>query len=245
MPSSGKIKHLSRKCNTCYTSGDKRELFNCSRCRSVTYCSKECQRADWKKHKPICENNSVLESRLKEHESTPGGLLDRLMLVDGISLYELDQRLEKWVRFHNTTLMAATIQALRLPADLSRARTHLLYVTLAPRGEAEHGGSPGKFFRVEDAVVIDVEDAMARKSPWPESIMQLRQVGAEMEGNGRGTIAAAMIECPPLAVQTVPFGSLTELAMKKTMLHGTWKSFFMSHVEQGKRPRVILDRRAR
>jgi hypothetical protein len=26
----------------------------CSRCEAVRYCSRECQRADWKAHKPVC-----------------------------------------------------------------------------------------------------------------------------------------------------------------------------------------------
>ena len=26
----------------------------CSRCQAVRYCSRECQRADWKAHKPVC-----------------------------------------------------------------------------------------------------------------------------------------------------------------------------------------------
>ena len=29
----------------------------CSRCRTVTYCSRKCQEARWTKHKPICDNN--------------------------------------------------------------------------------------------------------------------------------------------------------------------------------------------
>mmetsp|Transcript_1938 Transcript_1938/g.2863 ORF Transcript_1938/g.2863 Transcript_1938/m.2863 type:complete len:100 (+) Transcript_1938:990-1289(+) len=27
---------------------------NCSRCKRIAYCSKECQRADWKRHKEEC-----------------------------------------------------------------------------------------------------------------------------------------------------------------------------------------------
>ena len=27
----------------------------CSRCRCATYCSRECQKADWKRHKPDCD----------------------------------------------------------------------------------------------------------------------------------------------------------------------------------------------
>ena len=26
----------------------------CARCHAVRYCSRECQRADWKAHKPVC-----------------------------------------------------------------------------------------------------------------------------------------------------------------------------------------------
>ncbi len=26
----------------------------CSRCQAVWYCSRECQRTDWKAHKPVC-----------------------------------------------------------------------------------------------------------------------------------------------------------------------------------------------
>jgi hypothetical protein len=34
---------------------DGSELMNCSRCHIAKYCSKECQRADWKKHKGVCK----------------------------------------------------------------------------------------------------------------------------------------------------------------------------------------------
>lgn len=40
-------------CHRC----DKRidHLKGCGDCRSVKYCSTECQRADWDKHKPLCQ----------------------------------------------------------------------------------------------------------------------------------------------------------------------------------------------
>ncbi|TBU27770.1 hypothetical protein BD311DRAFT_695933 [Dichomitus squalens] len=241
-PGAGKTKHMSRKCNNCYISGDEKQLFACSRCRSQYYCSKECQKGDWKNHKTICQNNGLLESRLKEHESTALGMMDRLMLVDGISMYELDQRLEKWVKFHNSTLMAATIQALRLPVDISRARTHVLYILLEPRPASEHNDQAGKFFRALEAEVIAIEDAMRKESPWPESLMQLNGMADDMERSGHGTVAAAMIECPPLAVQTVPFGSMSQRALRSEILRDTWKSFFMQHIEQGARPKLVRAR---
>jgi hypothetical protein len=38
---------------------DTKDLQKCSRCLVVRYCSKECQRKDWKEHKKQCENLSI------------------------------------------------------------------------------------------------------------------------------------------------------------------------------------------
>lgn len=40
-------------CASC--SLEKTNLLKCSRCKSVVYCSKECQKLHWKAHKPICK----------------------------------------------------------------------------------------------------------------------------------------------------------------------------------------------
>lgn len=32
----------------------------CSRCKEVFYCSKECQKCDWKTHKLQCNKNSFI-----------------------------------------------------------------------------------------------------------------------------------------------------------------------------------------
>ena len=167
------------------------------------------------------------------------GAIDRLLLVDGISLYELDQRLEKWVRFHTSTLMVATIQALGLVHDVSRARTGVLYVRLEARGAAEHDGAPGKFFRVVDAHVVSIAEAQRRPAPWPESVAQVQVLADSGERLGQGTTAAAMLECPPLAVQTVPFGSLSKASMRGEEILADWKRLFMEHVERGMKPRVV------
>ncbi|KAI9001477.1 hypothetical protein BD414DRAFT_432080 [Trametes punicea] len=233
---STKPKHMMRKCNNCFATAAEKKLMFCTQCKAQTYCSRECQKADWKNHKAACKNNNLLESRLREHENTPIGMLDRLFLVDGISLHELDQRLEKWVRFHSPTLMGATVHALRLPDDVQRSRTHLLYVRLEPRRQAEHQGAAGKFFRVCDAEVVPWDDALHRPAPWPESLMQLRLMQDEAERMNRGGVAATMVECPPLAVQTVPFGSMKNL---RETPRDDWKPFLIAHVEEGKKPRIV------
>ena len=50
-------------CQICIKLGVKRnELKTCSQCRGVWYCSKECQRADWKWHKKMCKDMSKAAS---------------------------------------------------------------------------------------------------------------------------------------------------------------------------------------
>jgi len=41
-------------CRSCYKEDLKTKLFQCSRCKQVSYCSKECQKADWPNHKRSC-----------------------------------------------------------------------------------------------------------------------------------------------------------------------------------------------
>lgn len=40
-------------CKKCETKG--KEMFLCSRCLYTSYCSKDCQRDDWKSHKMSCK----------------------------------------------------------------------------------------------------------------------------------------------------------------------------------------------
>jgi hypothetical protein len=53
-----KAKSVERICASCKEKDEKDELFKCSRCatvgRVVLYCSKQCQREDWKEHKVKC-----------------------------------------------------------------------------------------------------------------------------------------------------------------------------------------------
>ncbi|RYP51041.1 hypothetical protein DL768_003541 [Monosporascus sp. mg162] len=48
---------LRDKCRNCNATESKKggRLLKCTRCRSVVYCSQECQRKDWKKHRMECK----------------------------------------------------------------------------------------------------------------------------------------------------------------------------------------------
>ena len=55
----GKVLSLKAECVAhagCAAAGCASEEASsvCSRCEAVRYCSRECQRTDWKAHKPVC-----------------------------------------------------------------------------------------------------------------------------------------------------------------------------------------------
>lgn len=144
---------------------------------------------------------------------------------------ELDLRLERWIKFHKSTLMAATIHALALPRDITRSRTHVVKMTVRPR--LDHKGVSAKFFRIIDATVVDIAEAQNYSAPWPESLEQLASLREESEGKRRGTIAAVGIECRPLGVQFVPFASLRDLSSLRILPN--WKEIAIRDVESGKK----------
>lgn len=43
------------ECDTCHQKFPHTKMKKCSRCRNATYCSVECQRADWDRHKSLCQ----------------------------------------------------------------------------------------------------------------------------------------------------------------------------------------------
>ena len=52
----------------CHNDGDLR----CSRCKKVNYCSKECQRSDWKQHKKQCKKPEKERSSSKNNDERNG-----------------------------------------------------------------------------------------------------------------------------------------------------------------------------
>ncbi|KAH7929998.1 hypothetical protein BV22DRAFT_1079996 [Leucogyrophana mollusca] len=215
------------KCNHCYRRGTEVKLSACSRCKAAKYCSKECQKADWASHKEQC-NKTVEHAEALKSVFNPMNLIP---LPDGLTLSQLDQRLEKWIKFHSPTLMGATIHALGLPRDLSRASTHVVRTQLAIR--TDHGGSPAKFFRIREVEAIPIEEAKKLRDPWRESLEDFQKMREESEAMGRGTVAAMGVVCPPLGVQMVPFGSLTDLSLLPKVPQ--WKEVLIKDVENGKK----------
>jgi hypothetical protein len=71
------VKHIT-KLGVCYNSQcsipDKRversKTKYCSRCRSATYCSRECQVAAWSRHKPYCDKFAEIIAEFQAEQDT-------------------------------------------------------------------------------------------------------------------------------------------------------------------------------
>ena len=48
---------------------ERSKMFSCARCGDVNYCSVECQRADWKKHKQYCVETAEKKAELNAEQS--------------------------------------------------------------------------------------------------------------------------------------------------------------------------------
>lgn len=71
----------NKKCQTCGTA--KEQTFACSACKSTHYCSRECQKLDWKDHKLTCGKINVIKQdvviMVYKGDLTSGNLEDNMM----------------------------------------------------------------------------------------------------------------------------------------------------------------------
>ncbi|VDC07653.1 unnamed protein product [Peniophora sp. CBMAI 1063] len=106
----------SKICRQCGIRDMQKDLFRCSKCQHIYYCSKECQKANWKLHKEMC--NDMYKSRMRTEKlkaEDPSGLKAK--------------RHEDWIAWRNapkSEFMFAEAHALGLHRDPSRSRTHIM-----------------------------------------------------------------------------------------------------------------------
>ncbi|KIM37013.1 hypothetical protein M413DRAFT_448743 [Hebeloma cylindrosporum] len=215
-------KTMGYKCGNpeCYVRAIEVPLKACAKCKTIRYCSRECQAAHWKRHKVWCNHNTDHAQSLAKADAEANAFGFAWNIPDGVTLVDLDQKLEKWVKFHSNLLMAATIHALSLPRDIKRAKMFFLRVKVSYR--PDHKDMPSKFFRVNDAFLIDIEEAKKLGSVWTASIEHVDTMRAESEALRRGSVAAI-----------VPFGSLKDLSPLK--IQNNWKEILIRDVERGKK----------
>ena len=83
-----RVAYWERMCATCFrTSANAPSLLRCSGCKNLRYCSKLCQRNDWRSHKIVCPQISSILASNKFSDAD-----EILLLVQ--SLFDLKFKLE-------------------------------------------------------------------------------------------------------------------------------------------------------
>lgn len=62
-------------CDACQQPHNISTLLRCSRCKSVYYCSKECQKMHWKQHKSSCQEYVHIQEEITEREEHVNSIL--------------------------------------------------------------------------------------------------------------------------------------------------------------------------
>ncbi|KAJ7874463.1 hypothetical protein B0H13DRAFT_2057635 [Mycena leptocephala] len=116
-------------------------LNKCARCKTAMYCSKECQKADWVRHKAYCKMVKDFPPATDESGGEP----------------PLQRHLRLWTARFNGSLVCATIVALKLNKHPENIDNFGLVVTLHPRPHHEAGSR----FQLISAVVTPMAEMMA------------------------------------------------------------------------------------
>ncbi|KAF8904626.1 hypothetical protein CPB85DRAFT_962322 [Mucidula mucida] len=157
-------KHLFRmhqelapqRCEMCLPDGTR--LQTCSRCRMTLYCSQNCQRGDWEKHKVDCERDERRSEITREH-----GMAER------------DKSLRAWIKGVGPLLVLPVYWALDVGQPGDRSQTHVLAINIDTLVALNTSGPPTFSHHVKSVQVISDEEVIRRfKSNNAESLRYRR-----------------------------------------------------------------------
>ncbi|KAF7338742.1 MYND-type domain-containing protein [Mycena sanguinolenta] len=135
-----------KACRTCRAREPLVTLSRCNNCKYIYYCSKECQRADWKHHKVLCREMVAEQEKV-----------ERLSLTDPVGA----KRAADWSVWRKLPQFDTLVHALGLHRDPGRGKTHIVfraveYVPTATKIKHKFRVVSCGVFRIKD-VLRDIE----------------------------------------------------------------------------------------
>ncbi|KAI0792227.1 hypothetical protein C8Q75DRAFT_625956 [Abortiporus biennis] len=140
---------MSKACRHCRGREPFKTLSRCSGCKYIYYCSRECQKANWKSHKEACRDMAEANAKaeiLKAADPNKG------------------RQAEDWIQWRNGSHYANTTalcHALGLHKDPSRGSTHIVfrYVEYTPKASKDIQYK----FRIAGASIFKIDDTTLQK----------------------------------------------------------------------------------
>ncbi|KAJ6480520.1 hypothetical protein C8R47DRAFT_599957 [Mycena vitilis] len=212
----------------CFNFGN---LKDCAKCKSASYCSKECQKLNWQKHKPSC--NFIAE----QLSSVEGGELP------------LDRNLRHWSLRFDATLTSTCIRGLNLKFQWERIGQGGLLVILEPRAHVNVGSrwrirQAGVF---QNGDILDMLDKLGMADQYVEQVLPMHNEarqrvqkssnGAEdfasvfIVGSNTGKDALEGSHLPVFRFKPIYLNHLMVASMPMAQYAGDWLQDFEDAVE--------------
>ncbi|KAH9478249.1 SET domain-containing protein 14 [Psilocybe cubensis] len=183
-----------QKCQYCHKENSKRfPLKTCAQCQRSSYCSRECQKKDWREHKELC-------GRLKEQIDLLNQASNESPTIYGLTLSDTASKIKKWSQHYSVLLAHSYTEALKLWHGAPNAyQTHLLVVYVVPKFTKLNAPQKTKdiwtAFGVADAVVVPIAEIIEINPEMAYSIKMISEMDKTPEAR-RGPLALVYIAMP-------------------------------------------------
>ncbi|KAJ6562756.1 hypothetical protein DFH09DRAFT_1315829 [Mycena vulgaris] len=153
----GELRRCGIRCDNCSKSAAEAGMSNlklCSACSTATYCSVECQRQNWKKHKIDCTRMTSGEFAREAMSELIGNFGDRRRKGTR-TMGQVLKDLGAWAREHNgDTLTVVAWQALGLFSDIEARKSKVLLLGLCRTPST----TPRTYYTLKEVCVVPVAD---------------------------------------------------------------------------------------
>ncbi|KAI1782264.1 hypothetical protein LXA43DRAFT_1148444 [Ganoderma leucocontextum] len=148
------LAHVRRThCSGCFKDNAK---FRCTGCQAMMYCSRECQKAAWRTHKPLCTSEPNPNFELQASD---------LGYPSPLSLFNA---LIEWIELRRWCLYTLACALVRLEGGVEAvlAAQKVLLVQVVPAHRTEHDSNPAMAFQFDRAAIVENDGSDFLRENW-------------------------------------------------------------------------------